>query len=94
LEADIFEYTDPVDGSLSTNQGIRLFSADGGRIVLRLSGTGTSGSTLRVYLDRTEHGPGVAEKSPADALASLGETAAAIARIEHFTGLKQPTSTI
>ncbi|MDP7041838.1 MAG: alpha-D-glucose phosphate-specific phosphoglucomutase, partial [Gammaproteobacteria bacterium] len=93
-EANIFEYTDPVDGSVSTNQGIRLFSADGGRIVLRLSGTGTSGATLRVYLDRTERGPGIAEKPAAAALSDLAGTAAEIARIEHFTGLTEPTAII
>jgi phosphoglucomutase len=52
--ADDFSYLDPVDGSVSKNQGLRLVFADGSRIVWRLSGTGTSGATLRVYLERFE----------------------------------------
>ena len=52
--ADDFAYTDPVDGSVSTRQGIRLVFDDGARIVLRLSGTGTEGATLRLYLERHE----------------------------------------
>ena len=55
--ADDFAYTDPVDGSVSRNQGIRILFADGSRIVFRLSGTGTAGATLRVYLERYEPDP-------------------------------------
>jgi phosphoglucomutase len=93
-EADVYSYTDPVDGSVSNNQGIRIIFNDGGRIVVRLSGTGTSGATLRVYLDKTEHGPGVAAKNPHDVLAELGTAAAAIAEIEHYTGLTEATTVI
>jgi phosphoglucomutase len=50
--ADDFAYTDPVDGSVSTKQGVRVMFSDGSRIVYRLSGTGTDGATLRVYLER------------------------------------------
>lgn len=92
--ADVFSYTDPVDGSVSSNQGIRIIFADGGRIVVRLSGTGTSGATLRVYLDKTEQGPDVAAQSPQEILANLGTAAAAIADIEHFSGLTQATAVI
>ncbi len=59
-QADDFSYTDPVDGSISTGQGIRLLFAGGARIVYRLSGTGTAGATLRVYLERFEPDPGQA----------------------------------
>ena len=52
--ADDFAYTDPIDGSLSSAQGIRIFFTDGSRIVYRLSGTGTEGATLRVYLEKFE----------------------------------------
>jgi phosphoglucomutase len=52
VRADEFTYTDPVDGSVSPFQGIRIFLADGSRVVCRLSGTGTEGATLRVYLER------------------------------------------
>jgi phosphoglucomutase len=92
--ADVFEYTDPVDGSVSVNQGVRIIFEDGGRIVVRLSGTGTSGATLRVYLDKTEHGSDVAINTPAGVLAQLGEAAAEIARIRHFANLDQPTVVI
>ncbi len=56
--ADDFSYTDPVDGSVAENQGIRIGFSDGSRIVFRLSGTGTEGATLRVYLEayRTRSG--------------------------------------
>src|ERR1051326_2080458 len=50
--ADDFSYTDPVDGSTTSKQGIRVFLEDGSRLVLRLSGTGTAGATLRIYLER------------------------------------------
>lgn len=55
--ADDFAYTDPVDGSTTTKQGIRVGFADGSRIVFRLSGTGTEGATLRVYVERFEPDP-------------------------------------
>ena len=56
--ADDFAYTDPVDGSVHDRQGIRIVFDDGARIVFRLSGTGTEGATLRVYLERFEADPG------------------------------------
>ena len=55
--ADDFSYTDPVDGSRSDKQGVRILLDDGSRVVFRLSGTGTEGATLRVYLDRYEADP-------------------------------------
>jgi phosphoglucomutase len=67
---DDFSYTDPVDGSVSTGQGIRVIFSDGSRIVFRLSGTGTEGATLRIYLEAFE--PDVA-KHKLDAQASLTE---------------------
>ena len=51
---DDFSYTDPIDGSVSTGQGIRILFTDGSRIVFRLSGTGTEGATLRIYLEAFE----------------------------------------
>jgi phosphoglucomutase len=92
--ADIFTYTDPVDGSISANQGVRIYCADGGRIVFRLSGTGTSGATLRVYLDRVEKDPAMLEMETSLAVGKLADMAANIARIEHFTGLTAPTTII
>ena len=64
-QADDFSYTDPVDGSVSTKQGIRLLFAGGARIVYRLSGTGTAGATLRVYLERFEPDPAQPRPGPA-----------------------------
>ncbi len=92
--ADIFSYSDPVDGSVSENQGMRVAFGDGGRIVYRLSGTGTSGATLRVYLDKTEPDTSRHELSPAEALADLASAAGEIARIEYYTGLLKPTAII
>ncbi len=88
--ADQFAYTDPVDGSESRNQGVRVMFACGSRIVFRLSGTGTQGATLRVYLERYE-GPGgrLAEDTPA-MLAELIAAAEAIAGIAAHTGRTAP----
>ena len=69
--ADDFAYTDPVDGSVSKNQGIRILFADGSRIVFRLSGTGTAGATLRVYLERYEPDPKRHDQDTQQALADL-----------------------
>ncbi|PIO25063.1 hypothetical protein AB205_0173910 [Aquarana catesbeiana] len=53
-KADNFEYSDPVDGSISRNQGLRLIFTDGSRIIFRLSGTGSAGATIRLYIDSYE----------------------------------------
>lgn len=88
--ADNFSYTDPVDGSVSTGQGLRVFLEDGGRIVYRLSGTGTEGATLRVYLERHEADADLLDQDPQQALAPLIATAADIAEIEQHTGRTTP----
>ncbi|MEL6735040.1 MAG: alpha-D-glucose phosphate-specific phosphoglucomutase [Pseudomonadota bacterium] len=88
--ADMFSYTDPVDGSVSGNQGIRIFFDDGSRIVFRLSGTGTVGATVRVYLEQYEPKEGVLDRPVEAALEQLVEAAATIARIEHFIGRLKP----
>ena len=89
--ADDFSYTDPVDGSVSQRQGVRVVLEDSSRVVFRLSGTGTEGATLRVYLER--HEPDVARHDiPAQqALASLVALASDLARIEHHTGMRAPS---
>jgi len=89
-EADDFAYTDPVDGSVSANQGVRILFEGGSRIVYRLSGTGTSGATLRVYIERYEPAEGVLDADPAEALSSLVEAGRSIAGIEAFTGRTVP----
>ena len=88
--ADQFAYTDPVDGSQSHKQGVRVLFACGSRIVFRLSGTGTEGATLRVYLERYEAPEGrLAEETPA-MLAELIAAAEAIAGIAAHTGRTAP----
>jgi len=89
--ADDFSYTDPVDGSTSTKQGIRVGFADGSRIVYRLSGTGTEGATLRVYIERYEPDPTRHDQDPQDALADLIALAGELAGIEARTGRDRPT---
>jgi phosphoglucomutase len=88
---DDFSYTDPVDGSISQNQGVRIGFTDGSRIVMRLSGTGTQGATLRLYLERYE--PDVAKQGldPQVALADLIQIAEEMAQIRTNTGMDKPT---
>jgi len=88
--ADSFAYTDPVDGSISSSQGIRVLFEGGSRIVLRLSGTGTEGATLRIYLERYEPAGGNLDAEVGDMLADLIAAAEAIAGIERHTGRTTP----
>jgi phosphoglucomutase len=89
--SDDFTYHDPVDNSISQNQGIRLGFVDGSRIVFRLSGTGTEGATLRIYFEKYE--PNIAKHTldPQKALADLIAIAEEVAQIRSFTGRSQPT---
>jgi phosphoglucomutase len=91
--ADDFAYTDPVDGSVSSKQGVRLIFDDGARVIFRLSGTGTEGATLRVYLEL--HEPDVAQHdTPAqDKLADLIALADQVAQIHARTGMAAPSVT-
>ena len=84
--ADEFAYHDPVDGSLSEHQGLRLYFNRGGRVDFRLSGTGTSGATLRIYCEAQELDPTLLELDTQRFLAPLLDAAAAAAEIERFTG--------
>jgi phosphoglucomutase len=88
--AEDFSYTDPVDGSVSTGQGVRILFDDGSRIVLRLSGTGTEGATLRMYLERYAPGPEGLDRDPQEALAPVIRAAHAIAGIKSYTGRTAP----
>ena len=89
--ADDFSYTDPVDGTTSARQGIRIGFADGSRIVLRLSGTGTVGATLRVYLERYEPPDGRHELDTQSALQPLIDIAERIASIRSRTNRDAPS---
>jgi phosphoglucomutase len=89
--ADDFAYTDPIDGSHTSAQGLRIVFGDDARIVLRLSGTGTSGATLRLYLERCERGEGRLGWNPGEAVAPLAAIAESVARIAELTGRKTPS---
>jgi phosphoglucomutase len=88
--ADDFAYTDPVDGSVSQKQGVRVIFSDGSRIVYRLSGTGTEGATLRVYLERYAAGPEGLDLDAQEALAPVIRAAHALAGIAEHTGRTAP----
>jgi len=88
--ADDFTYVDPVDGSESSHQGIRIGFTDSSRIIFRLSGTGTSGATLRVYLERYEPDPAKQNQETASVMAPLVAIAREIARIEQHIGRTEP----
>jgi phosphoglucomutase len=88
--ADDFAYTDPVDGSRSERQGVRILLDDGSRVVFRLSGTGTEGATLRVYLERFVADPSRHEVPTQEALSPLIDLADAVARIAAITGRRAP----
>jgi len=89
--ADDFAYTDPIDNSVSRNQGIRIGFENGSRVVFRLSGTGTVGATLRVYIEAFEPDPAKQQEPTQEALATLIDIAREHAQIEKFTGRREPT---
>ncbi len=90
-QADDFSYTDPIDGSVSSHQGLRIVFNDGARIVYRLSGTGTSGSTLRVYIENFEPDPSRHDLPTQQALADLVALAGDLAQIRQHTGRAEPS---
>jgi phosphoglucomutase len=87
--ADDFSYTDPVDGSTTSGQGIRIFLEDGSRIVLRLSGTGTSGATLRIYLERFRDDGGASDAD--EILSTLTRGVREMLRLRERFGTDEPT---
>ena len=89
--ADDFSYTDPVDHSVAREQGVRIVMKDGARIVVRLSGTGTVGATVRLYLELYEADPARHELDTQTVLAGLAGIADSIAELKKRTGLAQPT---
>ncbi len=88
--ADEFSYDDPVDGSQAAAQGLRIGTKDGGRIVFRLSGTGTEGATIRVYLEKAETDPAKLALDPQEALAEIIAVADAVSRLSERTGRTKP----
>ena len=85
-----FRYEDPIDGSVAEKQGLEFYFDDGSRAVIRLSGTGTSGATIRVYLERFESDPGKMSENPQDAVAPVIGAVAEIAEIKRRTGRQKP----
>ncbi len=89
--ADDFSYTDPIDGSVAEKQGVRIIFKDGSRLVFRLSGTGTQGATLRVYLERYEPDRTKQNEDTQTALSDLIQIADEIAQIKALTGRDEPS---
>ncbi|MFL6333235.1 MAG: alpha-D-glucose phosphate-specific phosphoglucomutase [Pyrinomonadaceae bacterium] len=87
--ADEFGYTDPVDGSTTSRQGVRIFLEDGSRAVLRLSGTGTAGATLRIYIERYRDDAGASDIE--EALGSLRQGVRELLRLRERFGTDEPT---
>ena len=90
-KADSFAYTDPVDGSVTENQGLRIFFESGSRIVFRLSGTGTVGATLRLYIERYEAMDGNHNFDVATATELLADIANHITDLKATLGRGAPT---
>ena len=88
--ADEFSYDDPVDGSHSKNQGIRIFFEGGGRAVFRLSGTGTQGATIRVYLEQLETNPSSLQNNPHEALSNIAQAANILSELSLRTERNEP----
>ncbi|XP_050373685.1 phosphoglucomutase, cytoplasmic [Argentina anserina] len=88
---DEFEYKDPVDGSVSSHQGIRYLFEDGSRLVFRLSGTGSEGATIRLYIEQYEKDPSKINRESSEALSPLVEVALKLSKTQEFTGRSAPT---
>merc|ERR1739849_39959 len=88
---DVFEYVDPVDGSVSKNQGIRFIFEDNSRIIFRLSGTGVAGATVRLYLEKFEPANGSLNQHQFDVVKPLAEIAFELSNLKEFTGRDTPS---
>ncbi len=86
-QADNFSYKDPVDASLTTKQGIRIFFSDGSRIVFRLSGTGSSGATVRLYVDSYEKDEDKIGRSSAEMLSPCVDVALQVCSTQNFLSI-------
>lgn len=89
--ADNFEYTDPVDGSVAKGQGRRFVFTDGSRVIFRLSGTGSSGATIRLYVERYEPEQAKQGENAQEALKPFIEVALRVCKLKEFTGREKPT---
>jgi phosphoglucomutase len=89
--ADDFSYDDPVDGSRTTGQGVRILFKDGSRVIYRLSGTGTAGATLRVYIEKYEADSTHHNIETQSALGDLIKLSRFLPRIGMYIGREVPT---
>ncbi|XP_034193786.1 phosphoglucose mutase 1 [Osmia lignaria lignaria] len=89
--SDNYSYVDPIDGSQATKQGLRILFEDGSRIIYRLSGTGSSGATIRVYVDSYENDAASLNKNAQDVLKPLVNIALEMSKLREFTGRDAPT---
>ncbi|XP_022736890.1 phosphoglucomutase, chloroplastic-like isoform X2 [Durio zibethinus] len=89
--ADDFAYTDPVDGSVASKQGVRFVFTDGSRIIFRLSGTGSAGATIRIYIERFEPDASKHDMDAQVALKPLIDLALSVSKLKDFTGREKPT---
>ena len=90
-EADEFSYKDPIDGSISDHQGIRVFFDNDSRIIFRLSGTGTEGATLRIYLEQYEVDVSKHQMDPQIVLSELIDIAETLCQVKQLTGRSEPS---
>lgn len=88
---DVFEYSDPVDGSISKNQGIRFIFEDGSRIIFRLSGTGVAGATVRLYLEKYEPLDGNLGQHQFEVVKPLAQVAFELSNLQEYTGRDAPS---
>ncbi|OIT23088.1 PREDICTED: phosphoglucomutase, chloroplastic [Nicotiana attenuata] len=89
--ADDFTYTDPVDGSVASKQGVRFVFSDGSRIIFRLSGTGSAGATVRIYIEQFEPDVSKHDMDAQIALKPLIDLALSVSKLKDFTGREKPT---
>merc|ERR1712232_1206299 len=87
---DVFEYNDPVDGSVSKNQGIRFIFTDGSPIIFRLSGTGVAGATIRLYLEKYTGPSGNLGLHQFDVVKPLADIALSLSNLKQYTGRDEP----
>merc|ERR1711988_810706 len=88
---DVFEYTDPVDGSVSKNQGLRFIFEDGSRIIFRLSGTGVAGATVRLYLEKYTAPDGDLTLHQFEVVKPLAKIALELSKLKEFVDREAPT---
>merc|ERR1711967_137436 len=84
--ADDFEYTDPIDGSVASKQGLRFCFTDGSRVIFRLSGTGSSGATIRMYIEQYSSDEALHKEDAQVGLAPLIAMALDLSKLQEFTG--------